>query len=111
MMKALGFKKIYWMNGGMTKWLRENRPSVFPEYEKALDINIGADKTAYVKGSTVTVNAKVTDLEGNYIRKSSINLSLKNQDGRVIETKAVTTGNTGDCLLYTSDAADDCCRV
>lgn len=96
MMKALGFKKIYWMNGGMTKWLRENRPSVFPEYEKALDINIGADKTAYVKGSTVTVNAKVTDLEGNYIRKSSINLSLKNQDGRVIETKAVTTGNTGE---------------
>ncbi|WP_294985172.1 lectin like domain-containing protein [uncultured Fenollaria sp.] len=95
-MKKLGFKKIYWMNGGMTKWLRENRPSVFPEYDKALDLNIGAEKSAYTQGSNVVLNAKVTDLDGNGVRKANIDLALLDANGSAIDRKTVQSGNTGE---------------
>lgn len=96
MMKELGFTKIYWMNGGMTKWLRENRPSVFPEYEKALDINAGTEKTSYKAGGDVKVTGMVTDLEGNGIRKADISLTLKDENGRSLESKKISTGNSGE---------------
>lgn len=94
-MKNLGFKKIYWMNGGMTKWLRENRPSVFPEYEKALDLNVGADKTAYTANSSVLVEGNITDLDGNGIRKADIVLELKDENGRTIDSAKMQSSNTG----------------
>lgn len=95
-MKELGFTKIYWMNGGMTKWLRENRPSVFPEYEKALDVNAGTDKTSYKPGSDVKLSGMVTDLEGNGIRKANVVVTLKDENGRSFESKNITTGNYGE---------------
>lgn len=94
-MKDMGFKKIYWMYGGMTKWLRENRPSVFPEYEKILDINMSADKASYRAGENVSVNLKVTDFDANYIRKANVVLQLKDETNRTLETKSVVTDNSG----------------
>lgn len=96
MMKDMGFKKIYWMNGGMTKWLRENRPSVFPEYEKALDLNIQTPNAVYNTNSQVKANVTVTDLEGNYVRKADVALALKDANGRTVDTQNVQSGNTGE---------------
>lgn len=57
------------MNGGMTKWLRENRPSIFPEYDKTLDVNLATNKTSYKSGEAVTINVNIEDLDHNGIRK------------------------------------------
>ncbi|MDO5716184.1 MAG: MG2 domain-containing protein [Tissierellia bacterium] len=94
-MEELGFTRIYWMYGGMTKWLREGRPSVFPEYEKTLDVKIQGPKRHYKAGETMELNVFVQDLDDNFIRKGNVALTLKGPDGRVIAEDELVMGNDG----------------
>lgn len=96
LMKELGFKSVYWMNGGMTKWLREGRPSVFPTYDKSLDVELRSGKTSVKPGSTLEMFIRVKDLQQNPIRKANVHLQVVNADGKVLDQADITMGNTGD---------------
>ena len=63
---------------------------------KALDLNIGAEKSAYTPGENVVLNAKVTDLDANGVRKANIDLVLLDDNGKSIDRKTVQSGNTGE---------------
>mgnify|MGYP002756983223 CR=1 FL=1 len=95
MLKEMGFTKIYWMNGGMTKWLRESRPSVMPEYDKTLDMEIVTDKDSYKLGSSVSVKVNLTDLENNGIRKGSCTLKVVDSKGNNIANTTLTMDDYG----------------
>ncbi len=95
-MKDLGFKYLYYMNGGMTKWLKEGRPAVMPEYAKILDCNTTVDKSSYRQGEKVKVKFLVTDLEANAIRKGKIEYKLYGPNNSLIKSEKLVMGNHGE---------------
>lgn len=99
LMQEKGFKYIYWMNGGMTKWLNEGRDAVFPEYVKALDIVASTDAPAYRAGDTAKINVLVNDLDGNYIRKANAKVIVTNAAGQAIASQDLTMSNRGDATM------------
>ncbi|MGO3751646.1 MAG: rhodanese-like domain-containing protein [Peptoniphilaceae bacterium] len=97
-MSNAGFKKVYYMNGGITKWLKEADKkgyTVFPKTPLALDLTINGDKKVYSKGN-VDLNIKLTNTfeDKSGIRKGLVTLKLKNDD-KVIESKEVSMGDDG----------------
>ncbi|WP_300410416.1 lectin like domain-containing protein [Lagierella sp.] len=95
MLKEMGFTKIYWMNGGMTKWLRESRPSIMPEYDKTLDLEVVTDKSSYRPANSVLVSVNLTDLENNGIRKGSSSLEVFDSKGNKIANTTLTMDDYG----------------
>lgn len=95
-LKELGFGKLYYMNGGMTKWLRENRPSIFPEYDKTLDVNLATNKTSYKSGEAVTINVNIEDLDHNGIRKGEAVVKVYDSNKKEIYTETVKMNDYGN---------------
>ncbi len=101
LMKEKGFYNIYWMNGGMTKWLKENRPSIFPEYDKVLDAEIVPEKPSCQAGETINIKISITDIQGNEIRKGKADLKVLNESSEIIFSQELKMGNDGtkDCEI------------
>ncbi|MDO4772906.1 MAG: S-layer homology domain-containing protein [Bacillota bacterium] len=98
-MKKEGFSKVLYMDGGITKWLKEDNKkeyTVFPKTPLALDLTLTGDKDVYAKG-IVELNVKLTNThEGkDGIRKGLVTLNVKGAENKVIKTQELTMGDDG----------------
>lgn len=98
-MKKEGFSKVLYMDGGITKWLKEDSKkeyTVFPKTPLALDLTLTGDKDVYAKG-IVELNVKLTNTHERKdgIRKGLVTLNVKGAENKVIKTQELTMGDDG----------------
>ncbi|MCV3753672.1 rhodanese-like domain-containing protein [Mycoplasma enhydrae] len=84
-MQKLGFKNIYWMDGGITKWLRENKPHVDVKSSQKL-LEIKSNKISFKPNEDISFN-----LETKNIEESSINYKFTLLDFKTKNQISTTT--------------------
>lgn len=97
-MEELGFGKIYWMNGGMTQWLKEGRPSIFPDFDKALDLDLKLDKVSYEPGSDISLDLISKDLDQNRVGEVKLGLMLY-RNGKLISKEEAASDTNGESVF------------
>ena len=103
-LKALGFKRIQYMQGGYTKWATSGAGYEIhhPPYKKAVDVQIVGDKIK--TNSTIKFDFLVTNLDDGPLRHANLSLKvIPYAGGAEIETKEGKTGDDGK-FTWTFDA-------
>jgi len=101
-MKAAGFKKIQYIEGGYTAWAKKYPNKLRkPEFDLAVDIQIKGDKIKTT--GEIKFDFLVTNLQGDPLRKAKLNAKIV-LDATDVETKEVEMGNDGK-NTYTFNAA------
>ncbi|MDD1359005.1 rhodanese-like domain-containing protein [Metamycoplasma hyosynoviae] len=104
LMKGLGFRYIYWMNGGITKWLKENRPVIYPQNKSSLmDLKISSVKNIYQLNENISIKIELKNLANESSTETPISssyvLELKDESGNLLETNTLNAGNKIDLNL------------
>ncbi|QSF13423.1 rhodanese-like domain-containing protein [Mycoplasma sp. Mirounga ES2805-ORL] len=79
-MKELGFEKVYWMDGGITKWLHENKPVINVNAHKKT-LSISSNKNTFLISDDVEF---LVNLDGSNITESEFTFELKDENDNLI---------------------------
>ncbi|AZZ65241.1 hypothetical protein DMC14_000235 [Metamycoplasma phocicerebrale] len=85
-MKELGFKYIYWMNGGITQWLRENKPVINVNSHKK-NLLINSEKNIFKESEDITFSVKLENFNQEH---TVFSFELKNEDNILIKKEKIT---------------------
>ncbi|ACF07149.1 Rhodanese-like domain [Metamycoplasma arthritidis] len=104
LMRQKGFRHVYWMEQGYTKWSKEGREVYRPvEKENVYDLEISATKNTFKATSDLKITSKVNNLGyGKALETYNLSLELIDEKGSVLATKTLTNQQNGSEFNFES---------